>query len=281
MSKIAAPTSSSIHAPQWKHFPAGVHGFFRAPVVISGTNEALLVDAGFSFPDGTALVDAIRAPGKTLETVYISQSDPDYYFSLLPIREAFPQARIIAASETIEAIRATVEKKLAAWGPQLGDKGPQSLQQILLPDTYDGDVLTVEDTSIQIVPAAGLPNRRYLWAPSFNAIFGGVMVFADLHVWTADTPTAESRAAWIDNLDSMAARNPAVVVAGHMEPSAAVDASAITYTRDYLLAFAEELAKANGSDELIAAMNRRYPRAGMSVALDIGAKVAIGEMKWG
>ena len=32
---------------------------------------------------------------------------------------------------------------------------------------------------------------------------------------------------------------------------------------------------------LIAAMTARYPDAGMGVALQIGAKVATGEMKWG
>ena len=32
---------------------------------------------------------------------------------------------------------------------------------------------------------------------------------------------------------------------------------------------------------LIAAMTARYPDAGMGVALQVGAKVATGEMKWG
>ena len=35
------------------------------------------------------------------------------------------------------------------------------------------------------------------------------------------------------------------------------------------------------SAALIAAMTQRYPDAGMGVALQIGAKVATGEMKWG
>jgi hypothetical protein len=48
----------------------------------------------------------------------------------------------------------------------------------------------------------------------------------------------------------------------------------------YLLAFEIELAKASDSAALIAAMTQRYPDAGM-VALQIGAKVAKGEMKWG
>lgn len=79
----------------------------------------------------------------------------------------------------------------------------------------------------------------------------------------------------------MAARKPKVVVPGPMALSASLDASAIDYTRGYLLAFEEELAKASDSAALVAAMKRRYPDAGMGVALDVGAKVAKGELKWG
>ncbi len=63
-------------------------------------------------------------------------------------------------------------------------------------------------------------------------------------------------------------------------PARRTDISAID-ARDYLVAFEEELAKAADSAALIAAMTRRYPNAGMGVALQIGAKVAKGEMKWG
>lgn len=265
----------------WKHFPAGEHGFFRAPVLISGASEAVLIDGGFTLPDGKALVEAIKASGKKLKTIYISQSDPDYYFSLAPLKAAFPEAKVIAASATIAAIKGNVEKKLATWGPQLKENGPQALADIVMPEAFDEQTLTLEGQTIEIVDAQGLANRRYLWVPAHNAIFGGVLVFAGVHVWTADTQGAEARTAWIRNLDAMAARKPAVVVPGHLVPSSATDASAITYTRDYLVAFEEELAKAADSAALIAAMTKRYPDAGMDVALQTGAKVAKGEMKWG
>ena len=265
----------------WKHFPAGEHGFFRAPVMISGAREAFLIDGGFTLPDGKALVEVIKASGKKLTTVYVSQSDPDYYFSLAPIKAAFPDARVMAASATIAAIKGNVEKKLATWGPQLKENGPQALTDIVMPEAFDGRTLTLEGHSIEIADANGLANRRYVWVPSLSAIFGGVLVFSGVHVWTADTQGAEARAAWVKNLDAMAARRPAVVVPGHMASSAAADASAIRYTRDYLVAFEEELAKAADSAALIAAITKRYPSAGMEVALQIGAKVAKGEMKWG
>lgn len=265
----------------WKHFPAGPNGFFRAPVLLTGPTEALLIDGGFTYPDGRALVEAIKASGKKLTTIYISQSDPDYYFSLKPVRDAFPDAKTIASSDTLAAIKGNVEKKLVTWGPQLKQNGPQSLADIELPVAFDGPSLTVDGETVEIVKAEGLANRRYLFVPSLNAVFGGVMIFSGVHVWTADTQTKEVRAAWIANLDRIAARKPAIVVAGHQVLDAKTDLSAVEHTKKYLLAFEEELAKAKDAAALKAAMEARFPGLGMGVALDIGSKVAKGEMKWG
>lgn len=96
--------------------------------------------------------------------------------------------------------------------------------------------------------------------------------------WIPPEGRLQRGSTWID---AMAARKPAVVVPGHLAAGAATDASAIQYTRDYLVAFEEELGKASDSAALIEAMTKRYPDAGMGVALQIGAKVAKGEMKWG
>lgn len=275
------PAFAAKTAPAWRHFPANEAGFLRAPVLLTGATEAVLIDGAFTLSDGRALADAIRATGKRLTTIYVSQSDPDFYFGLGPVSAAFPQARVIAAPETVAAIQGNVAKKIETWAPQLRDNGPQSLADVVIPTAADETHLTVDGAMIQVVPAQGLPNRRYLWVPSLQAVFGGVLVFAGLHVWTADTAAPELRAAWVRNLDAIIARNPRIVVAGHMAPGAATEVSAVRFTRDYLLAFEEERVKAADSAALIAAMQRRYPDAGLGVALQISAKVAMGEMRWG
>jgi len=265
----------------WRHFPAGEPGFFRAPVLLTGASDAILIDGGFTLGDGRQVAAAIQATGKRLTTVYVSQSDPDYYFSLAPVRAAFPGARFVAAEAAVTAIRANVQKKLDTWGPQLKENGPQSLADVVIPDAANDRALRLEGETIEIIDAVGQPNARTLWVPSLRALFGGVLVFAGVHVWVADKATRERRQTWLRNLDALAALDPSVVVPGHLAAGAALDASAIAYTREYLLAFDDELAKARDSAALIAAMKQRYPKAGMGVALDIGAKVAKGEMKWG
>lgn len=265
----------------WTHYPAGENGFFRAPVLVQGATEAVLIDGGFTLPDGRELADEIKSTGKTLTTIYITQSDPDFYFSLRPITEAFPEARVIAASETVDAINANVAKKVETWGPQLGENGPATVADVVIPEADDTKTLTVDGHAIDIVPADGLANRRYLWVEDLQAVFGGVMVFSGTHVWTADTPTKEQRAAWIANLDVIIARNPKVVVPGHMTPAAPMGLDAVEFTKGYLLAIEDELDKADGSADLIAAMTARYPDLKMDVALNVGAKVLTGEMNWG
>jgi hypothetical protein len=73
---------------------------------------------------------------------------------------------------------------------------------------------------------------------------------------------------------------PAVVVPGHMAAGAKLDASAIRYTRDYLRRFQAEAVRAKNAAQLIDAMKKAYPRAGLLMALEIGAKVAKAEMTW-
>ncbi|EME68955.1 putative hydrolase, partial [Paramagnetospirillum caucaseum] len=68
----------------WKHYPADERGFLRSPVLIMGAKEAILVDSSFTLSDGKAIADDIRASGRKLTAIYVSQSDPDYYFGLGP-----------------------------------------------------------------------------------------------------------------------------------------------------------------------------------------------------
>ncbi len=125
-----------------------------------------------------------------------------------------------------------------------------------------------------------MPGRSYVWIPSLKTIAGGVNVFAGLHVWTADTQTTDERAAWAKKLDGMIALQPQTVIPGHSLPGEKQDASQISYTKAYLARFEEELSQAPDATSLIEAMKAAYPNAGLGIALDIGAKVNKGEMKW-
>ncbi|WP_381803724.1 MBL fold metallo-hydrolase [Streptomyces niveus] len=256
-------------------FPAGSKN--KTATLVTGETDALLVDAAFTRADGHRLAAEILDSGKNLTTVFVSHADPDFYFGAEVIADAFPDAVFVATPIVIEHIKHSYEGKLKAWAA-LGPNLPTRLVD-LTPLTGD---LTLEGHRFELKGGSDeLPDRHYLWQAESRALLGGVLLFQQEHVWVADTATPESRAAWIDLLDEMAALNPELVVPGHRLPDTAADASAITATRDYLLAFEQELAKAADGAALTEALTARYPDNGMLIAAQIGAKVAKGEMKWG
>ncbi|MEU0338358.1 MBL fold metallo-hydrolase [Streptomyces bobili] len=256
-------------------FPAGSKN--KTATLVTGESEALLVDAGFTRADGHRLAAAVLDSGKSLTTVFVSHGDPDFYFGAEVLADAFPDATFVATPIVIEHIQHSYEGKLRAW-EALGSNLPTRLVD-LVPVTGD---LTVEGNRFELKGGpAELPDRHYLWQAEHRALLGGVLLFQQEHVWVADTPTPEDRSAWVKLLDEMAALDPQLVVPGHRLPDTAADASAITSTRDYLLAFEEELGKAADGAALTDALVKRYPGNGMLIAAQLGAKVAKGEMKWG
>lgn len=268
-------------ALEWTYFQADENGFRRTPVLLSGEKDAILIDGGFTLSDGRAVADAIRKTGKRLSTIYVTCNDPDYYFGLRPVVDAFPEAKVIAKPATVAAIKANVEAKLAVWGPQLKENGPQTLSDVVIPEVSEQTSLEIEGKTIEIVEIADMHDRRYLFVPSLEAVFGGVLVDSGVHVWVADTATPDIRAAWVKALDGIIARAPKIVVPGHQTAGAPQGLEAVKFTRDYLLAFEEAMSKSKDSGELIAAMTEQFPDLADISSLELGAKVAKGEMKWG
>ena len=244
-----------------------------ASVLVSGATDAVLIDAQFSRAEARKLVERVRASGKRLTTVYVSHSDPDFYFGLDVIHAAFPDAKIVATPQTIAGIEKKKDAKVAYWGPILKENAPQA---IIVPQPLDGDTIMLEGETLKIDG----PGRNFVWIPSIRAVAGGVALFNGLHVWTADTQTDAARRQWRDTLDAIAARQPVTVVPGHYAPGAPLTPDSIAFTRDYLVAFERETAKAANGAALIARMKALYPDAGLHGGLETSAKVAKGEMKW-
>jgi len=280
-SGLAAEAQSSNSAPAplglqvINHGPASFH---VNSVLVSGAKEAILLDAGFTRADALRVAAAVLDSGKKLSTIYVSAADPDYYFGLEVLHAEFPEARIVAAAPTLKKIEAALATKLQVWGPRLGANAPR---KPVLPEALSGNSLSLEGQTLEIRGLDdSLAHRSYVWIPSIKAVVGGVNVFGQLHAWTADTQTPAERAAWLTKLDAISALQPAVVVPGHMLPGTPQDLSAVNHTRAYLQRFEAELPKAADAAALIATMKAAYPQAGLGIALEIGAKVNKGEMKW-
>lgn len=95
-SAFAAELSYKVYNPQTQAiFPV-------TSTLITGEKDAVLVDAQFSVNDAKNLVKIIQDSGKSLKYIVITAGDPDYYFGLEPLVQAFPDAKVIATPEVVK-----------------------------------------------------------------------------------------------------------------------------------------------------------------------------------
>jgi len=247
-------------------------------VIVSGEKDAVLVDAQFGKAQAEQVVERLRAGGKRLTTIYISHGDPDYYFGLDTLTQAFPQAKVVASAATVAHIHQTMDAKLAYWGPQMGADKPERL---VVPEVLEGHHLTLEGQALDVVGLDGpQPDRSFVWIPSIKAVVGGVVVSEHIHVWMADTQSAKSHADWLGTLKRIEQLAPRTVVPGHYLGQSSRSLAAVRFTADYIQAFDAETAKAKDAAALVVSMKKRYPDLADESSLELGAKVAKGEMKW-
>ena len=258
--------------------PGAAASFPVSSVLVSGEKDAILIDAQFAKTQATHLVEKIRNSGKHLTMIYISHGDPDYYFGLETLTQAFPDAKVVASGPTVAHINETKDAKLAFWGPQMGADVPS---QLVVPVVMQGKTLILEGRELDVMGLCGRqPQRSYVWIPSLKAVVGGVVVADNLHVWMADTQTPQSHRQWLATLKRIESLQPEIVVPGHYLGKNDRSLNSVHFTRDYIKAFDEETPKARNSAELIAAMKKRYPNLGEETSLELSAKVAKGEVEW-
>jgi len=259
-------------------FNASEESFGVASVIISGEKDAVLVDAQFTLADAETVAQRIQSSGKELKSIYISHNDPDFYFGLEVFKKYFPKVTAYATPTVVEKIKATSQKKLEVWGDRLGDK---ITSNIVLPQVLNGNQIDIEGYTLQVVGLEQFPEKTFLWIPDAKAIVGGINIFGDtFNLWMADAQSTESRQQWIDVLNKIVEYTPEIVIPAHAKNSDSFDIRSVQHTKEYIENYEQALKTAKTSEELIQSITSKYPNLTFDTALQLGAKVNTGEMKW-
>jgi hypothetical protein len=259
-------------------YHASENSFGVASVIVSGTTDAVLIDAQFTLADAESVAQEIKKSGKKLTSIYVSHGDPDFYFGLEVFKKHFPEVTAYASPATVEHIKATAQKKLDVWGERLGTAISSN---IVLPQVLKGNSLELEGQKLEITGLEEFPTKTFVWIPSIKAVVGGINVFGTtFNLWMADAQTPEARKEWVQVLDQLEALDPAIVIPAHANSESPFDLSAVKHTKSYIQFYEEALKTNKTSESLIAALKAKYPMLTFETALQIGAKVNTGEMKW-
>nr|WP_294948419.1 MBL fold metallo-hydrolase [uncultured Mucilaginibacter sp.] len=277
---VQAQSFKTIEATNLKLeiYNASENAFGVASVIVSGKTDAVLIDAQFTLADAENIAQEIKNSGKKLTAIYVSHGDPDFYFGLEVFKKYFPEVTAYASPATVEHIKATAQKKLDVWGGQLGSKVTSN---VILPQVLKGNSIELEGQKLEIVGLEEFPAKTFVWIPAIKAVIGGINIFGTtFNLWMADAQTADARKQWITVLDKIEALHPAIVIPAHANSASPFDISAVKHTKTYIQFYEDALKTNKTSTALVAAIKAKYPALTFEIALQIGAKVNTGEMKW-
>ncbi len=259
-------------------YNASENSFGVASVIVSGKTDAILIDAQFTLADAEKIAQEIKASGKKLTAIFVSHGDPDFYFGLEVFKKYFPEVTAYASPATVEHIKATAQKKLEVWGERLGKN---ITSNVILPQVLKGNSIELEGQKLEIIGLEEFPNKTFVWIPSIKTVVGGINVFGTtFNLWMADAQTADARKSWISVLDKISALKPEIVIPAHANSNSPFDITAVNHTKNYIQFYEKALKTNKTSDALISALKAKYPTLTFETALQIGAKVNTGEMKW-
>lgn len=247
-------------------------GFLVNSTLVSGQKDAILIDAQFTLADAKKVADAIKASGKSLTTVYVTHSHPDHYFGFPAIKEAFPNAKLVALPVIVTEIQQTWEGKVKQWKPLYKDAITATP---IVPEPLAGTTLELEGEKLDVVGGVQGDDSQnsYVWIPSLKAAVVGDVAYYDVFPWTAET-NAEARKAWLGSIDRVSALSPAIVVPGHQTAEKKPEPATLTFTKDYLVAYDEALVASKKPADLQAKMKAKYPTAQLDIILKIGSEAA-------
>src|SRR5512136_287617 len=262
-----------------KVFFSDERGFEVASVIVMGKTNAVLIDAQWTLSNAHRLIAEIAETGKRLETIYLTHAHPDHYFGLGVIAEAFPSARVFALASVARTINRQFFGKLDHWEKVIG--ATNVCRKTVNIESLSQNAIELEGQRIEILPevVGDMKYNSVVWIPSIKTLFGSDVLFNQAHPFTCEL-TAEERQQWIRDIERLEKLDAEVVIPGHQRPGMPFDSSSFDFTRDYLVATEEELARTKDVGGFYYAMVKRFPEANLFISNEMNSQVFKGGMSW-
>src|SRR5689334_17429150 len=248
------------------HTGKGQVGYDVNSTLVIGEREILLIDPQFSLSEAHKLAAEILESKKTLAVIYCTHPHPDHLFGLAVLKQAFPDAKIVALPATVNAAKTGWPARQKFWVATYGSNipGPDPV----LPEPLTEPTLTLEGEQFPVtggVQGADGPGNSFVWVPSLKAVITGDVVFD--HVYFG-VPRPEPRTNWQKTIDQIAALNPLIVVPGHEGPGATRDMRSIEWMKKYMADWDANVQRSKSAAEMRTNVLAQYPGLGMEFTLN-------------
>ena len=261
---IAAQTQPTLTLKV--HTGRGQVGYDVNSTMISGERDMVVIDPQFSLSEAHKLAAEILESKKRLTTIYSTHPHPDHLFGFAVLKQAFPEARLVALPATVNAAKTGWPARQKFWFPVYGNNipGPEPV----LPEELATPVLTLEGEEFPItggVQGADGPGNSFVYVPSLKAVITGDIVFDRVYF---GVPRDAARQNWLKTIEQIAALNPAIVIPGHEGPGATRDMRSIEFMKKYIADWDVNVARSKTAADMRANVLKQYPGLGMEFTLN-------------
>jgi glyoxylase-like metal-dependent hydrolase (beta-lactamase superfamily II) len=262
-----------------KVFFSDENGFEVASVIVTGKTDAVLIDAQWTLSNAHRVIAEILETGRYLKTIYITHAHPDHYFGLGTVAEAFPEARVVALPSVARVINKQFFGKIEHWEKVIGVINvPRKTATI---ESLAENYFELEGERIEIIPEV-MGDMKYntvVLIHSIRTLVGSDVLFNQAHPFTCEL-TAEERQQWIRDIERLEKLDAEIIIPGHQKPGMPFDSSSFDFTKDYLVATEEELARTEDVASFYYAMVKHFPEANLFISNEMNANVFKGGMSW-
>ena len=240
--------------------------------LISGSSEAVLIDAQHIRTDVAALGDLIERKGRRLTTIYITHGHADHWYGAGELLSRFPGARVVATTPVLEYINQAAEDEGQQWAAMFGDR---VAKPTAVPEALDGLTLELEGYELQIVEVGqgDIAPSTVVHIPAIDTVVAGDVVYNQIHAMLGlSGPRGWER--WLQSLDAIEKLDAQMIVAGHKKPESSDRevSRMMDETRSYISDFAKGAQSLDSAEELVQLMKSKYPGFGNRWTLHFSAQ---------